>query len=81
MEVAGIVRWLYALGIGFLLYAAALFLFTLYRSTEAANVATIVCIFISAALFAAAIALDFRQRRIYKKRDTNSSTLVLTYGA
>ena len=80
---AGVVRWLYALGIGFLMYAAALFLFTLYRSTEEAIVAAGVCTIISAALFVAAITVDLRQKRIYKKRDTNSDSfaLVLTYGS
>jgi len=72
---AGVVRWLYALGIGWLMYAVALFLFTLYRSTPEAMFAAGLCAAISAVLFVAAIAVNFRQKQIYSKRDTKSVQL------
>jgi predicted small metal-binding protein len=78
---AGVVRWLYALGIGWLMYAGALFLFTLYRSTPEVMFAAGFCAVISAVLFVAAIAVDFRQKQIYNKRNTKSVQLSNSKGS
>jgi hypothetical protein len=57
------VRWLYALGIGCLMYAGTLFLFTLYHSSEEAVFAAGICAVASLVLFVTAITIKFRENQ------------------
>jgi len=57
MEKDRLVRWLYALGIGFLMFSATLFLFLTYRFTDEAFFATILCIIIGVVLCVSGFAL------------------------
>jgi hypothetical protein len=63
LDLARLVRWLYALGIGFLMYAGTLFLFTLYRPTEQAVFAAGICALASLVLFVTAITIKFRENQ------------------
>ena len=63
METDRIVRWLYALGIGFFMFAATLLLFVLYRFTPEALFTAVLCMVIGIALFVGAIAVIRMQRR------------------
>ena len=58
METDRIARWVYALGIGFLMFAATLFLFLVYRFTDAALFAAVLCTIIGIALFFGAFAVS-----------------------
>ena len=58
MERDRLARWLYALGIGFLMFAATLFLFITYRFTDEAFLATILCTIIGVILSVGGFALN-----------------------
>ena len=51
-------RWLYALGIGFLMFAASLFLFLVYRFTDETLFTAALCTIIGVALFVGAFVVS-----------------------
>ena len=59
MEKDRLVRWLYALGFGFLIYSATLFLFLSYRYTNEAFSAAILCAIVGIALCVGGLALSY----------------------
>jgi ABC-type nickel/cobalt efflux system permease component RcnA len=65
MERDRIVRWLYALGIGLLMFAATLFLLLLYRFTAEALFTAVLCTIIGITLFVGAFAVN----RIWTRHD------------
>lgn len=72
LETAEVARWLYALGIGFLMFAGTLFLFILYRFTDVTFLAAVICSIVGVALVIVGFAVaSFRTRDSGPSQETD----------
>jgi hypothetical protein len=72
METDHLVRWLYALGIGFLMFSTTLLLFLTYRFTDEAFFAAIVCAIMGVVLCVGGFVLSrvgSRAKKVARSRD------------